>query len=120
MNTAQIVTDIRAVDAWHKCAMVGFASILRNSAFDLNNKGVFAYLVKVAIENYDVAPAEIANKFGIDGSTVNRWSAGRNAPHPMVRPLVIDWIRECIAVKAENIKADTALIEQPRRVAFGG
>ena len=109
----------RAIDAWHRHAMIGFASLIKDQDCDLTDKDTFTSLVKAAIDHYDVKPSEIANHFGVDASTISRWTAGRNAPHPMARPVIIEWIGKHIESEARRVAGDTALIEKPRIAAFG-
>jgi hypothetical protein len=38
----------------------------------------------------------MARKFGVNPSTIARWASGKNAPHVMVRPIIIDWVSKYV------------------------
>lgn len=55
------------------------------------NGEVFAKIITGAV-NRGVLKAEIAKEFGVNKSTVSRWSAAQNLPQSYIRPHVITWI----------------------------
>jgi DNA-binding transcriptional regulator YiaG len=60
----------------------------------------FASSIYAAVNYYRVKPGDMARKFGVNPSTIARWASGKNAPHVMVRPIIIDWVRKYVRGRA--------------------
>lgn len=93
----------QSVKAFHRNALLGFAALLESTELDQSDAQTFQTIVSEAISHYDVQPKGMAKHFGINVSTVGRWAEGRNAPHPMVRPLVIGWIRDHVNQQIQQL-----------------
>jgi hypothetical protein len=63
-------------------------------------------------------PVDLAERFGVNLSTVGRWASGKNAPHVMMRPVIIDWIQKTVEKIARGLD-ETAIAshETPGSVA---
>lgn len=42
---------------------------------------------------HDITIKSVADKFGVNRSTVNRWVNGQSVPHPAARPRIYTWLR---------------------------
>lgn len=49
---------------------------------------------------------DVSREFGVSRPTINRWRNGRNAPHPMMRTPVYDWLidRTSRLIEREGLK----------------
>lgn len=52
----------------------------------------FAAIVAAGLETLDVKQVTFATDFQVAISTISRWAAGKNMPHPAVRSFVVDRI----------------------------
>jgi hypothetical protein len=101
-RTPKIATDL---DLEHKNALLKFAGLLGSPSVDACDNETFASIVSHAITYHGLSPAELADRFGVNKGTISRWSAGRNAPQPFARPMVVEWIREWAVAQADAITA---------------
>lgn len=85
-------------------ALVGFAALLEGDSLDLSDAQTFQTIVFEATTHYSVKPKRLADHFGVNLSTVGRWAEGKNAPHPMARPVIVSWILDVINQQIEDIK----------------
>ncbi len=56
----------------------------------------FADAVYTAISSFGVSEQAFRSTFGLSQGTVERWTQMRNLPQPIVRPKILDWIKEQI------------------------
>lgn len=66
------------------------------SGCDSTSKEYFSASIKIATSEYSLPILEIAKKFQVADSTVERWASGVAIPHPQIRRLVLEWIVEQI------------------------
>ncbi len=55
---------------------------------------IFQKLFAYSLEYLKISHKEVAAKFGVSLPTVERWRSGKNAPHPIMRRIVYDWLIE--------------------------
>lgn len=79
-----------ALDRHRSEALRGFAELLQDVGAP--DDEAFSKIVSAAFD-FGLPRPDVADAFGVNLSTVQRWAAGKNAPHPMARPLIVDWIR---------------------------
>ncbi|MFH1066082.1 MAG: helix-turn-helix domain-containing protein [Nanoarchaeota archaeon] len=56
----------------------------------------FTGVMQIAIDEYKMPIPDIAREFGVSIVTVERWQKGKGAPHPVLRPSVLEWLIENI------------------------
>lgn len=54
----------------------------------------FADAVYTAISTHGVAAEDFRNAFGLSQDAVDRWTTGKNLPHPLARGKILLWIME--------------------------
>ncbi|MDP3640388.1 MAG: hypothetical protein Q8R53_04265 [Nanoarchaeota archaeon] len=54
----------------------------------------FSGAVKIALNEYNFPVLEIANKFQVASSTVERWASGTAVPHPKIRQIILGYLAE--------------------------
>ncbi len=59
-------------------------------------KEYFSGAVKIALNEYDLSVLEMATKFEVADSTIERWASGVAVPHPKLRKIILDYITEKI------------------------
>lgn len=69
---------------------------------DTDNDDHFRFVISTAIQNFQITPGELADTFGVNRATVSRWKAGKNLPHRMARPTVINWIQTRVSQIADQ------------------
>jgi hypothetical protein len=102
---------VRAVDAWYRHTLVGFSAILLSLSNETEHPDISAEeyhnALQTAVDRYGIVkPKEIGEKFGVSVSTVMRWVSGQSAPHPVVRPIILRWLRECLEQKIAETHGD--------------
>ena len=63
---------------------------------DPTSKEYFSGAVKIALNEYDLSVLEMATKFEVADSTIERWASGAAVPHPRLRQIILDYITEKI------------------------
>ena len=63
---------------------------------DPTSKEYFSDVVKIALNEYDLPVLEMATKFQVANSTIERWASGAAVPHPMFRQIILSWVAEKI------------------------
>lgn len=61
---------------------------LKAGILDPQNDGDFHLLVKEAMEALHLSDTAVAELFQMSRPSVQRWTSGRTAPHPVMRPHV--------------------------------
>lgn len=89
------------MSAWEKENILVFGSLLEDC--DPSDDDTFTEIMHYALERYGFKAKQIAEKFEINSSTVGRWALGANKPHPLVRPLIVDWLKEQIKEREKAI-----------------
>jgi hypothetical protein len=56
----------------------------------------FSRAVTRASEDFGVGETAFRDAFGLSSGAVERWSNGKNLPHPLVRPKIMGWLRQQI------------------------
>lgn len=92
-----------------------FASIL--SDFNPNESDEFTSLVGAAVERYGITPVMLTDQFGATRGTISRWISGKSLPHALVRPMIIDWIREQVLLKAAERRRQGQAPESSRSIS---
>lgn len=59
-----------------------------------DSKEYFHNVVCGAIEMSLIDCKSLAEKFGVNKGTISRWANKKTLPHPMVRPVIVEWVRE--------------------------
>jgi len=75
---------------------------------DSANDNNFQVAVQYAVKHCDLTPEAFMDQFGISRGTVSRWINGKSLPHPMMRPVIISWIQNCV-------KEGKIIEKKPRR-----
>ena len=91
-------------DRERKYALLRFADLTNSVSTDQYDDLTFAKIVQHAITYHGLPSSELADAFGVNKGTISRWSAGKNAPQPFARPVVIKWIRDWAKSQADHIK----------------
>jgi DNA-binding transcriptional regulator YiaG len=81
--------------------LVKFAGILES--VNIENPSDFQKVIHAAVEQKYVAPADLADHFGVSRGTVSRWASGKNVPHAIARPIIIHWIHDHALSKAQEL-----------------
>lgn len=55
---------------------------------DPNDDRQFMHLVLASMQKLGLTKKDVAHMFGTSISTVERWVSGKNAPHPIMRPIM--------------------------------
>jgi len=61
---------------------------------DPSEKEVFKLILVSAVNDVHIKPAEIAQRFKLNQSTVGRWVLGETAPIAAARTAIADWLIE--------------------------
>jgi DNA-binding transcriptional regulator YiaG len=85
--------------------MIAFADYIEQPIVEIKDDNAFALIVRQAVEKFHVDVEMLADRFGVNRTTIGRWKSGKNAPQPMARPLVISWI-------GERIREQVRLLQQ--------
>ena len=99
----QIQRAVPELDKERKNALVRFADLIDSVSVDQCDDMTFAKIVMYAITYHGLSSADLADAFGVNKATVSRWSAGKNAPQPFARPVVINWIRDWARTEAKRL-----------------
>lgn len=68
----------------------------------------FAAIARSAIEEYGVGAEALCNRFGINRSTLSRWKNGKTAPQSFARPSIVNWMKDDLKVRIEEIRTELA------------
>lgn len=87
----------------------------------LEDKEEFYQLFAMGLNLLNLPDDDVSVEFSVSRPTVNRWKNGRNAPHPLMRKPIYDWLekrttylikrsirivhKEAKAMKAQNLGA---------------
>jgi len=82
-----------------------FAGALE-ACFEKTNDAMFRNVLQFCEETGAATPAELADLIGVSRGTVSRWINGKTIPHPVVRPTVIERIREQALARARDLEAE--------------
>ncbi len=63
---------------------------------DPTSREYFSGAVKIALNEYKLPVLEMATKFEVADSTVERWASGTAVPHPRIRQIILGYIAEKI------------------------
>ena len=101
-----------ALEAWEKQSLLVFASFLEDC--DPADEKTFAEIIRYALESHGFKAIQFSKEFGINSSTVGRWALGKNKPHKLVRPLIVNWIKKNVERRAKEISSDPRMIKKLR------
>lgn len=98
-------TKVKAttLKAWEKHNLLGFVGYLETC--DVTDDETFAQVVQYALEFCGIKGTQVAKQFEIDPSTISRWATGRSKPHRLVRPLVVEWIKNTVEAHADTLSS---------------
>ena len=85
-----------------------FADYIQQPHLDLQDSGLFATIVRLAVDKHGVDVDELADKFGVARTTISRWKRGANAPQLYVRPIIVKWIETKIRDLIKASRAEMA------------
>jgi DNA-binding transcriptional regulator YiaG len=91
------------LDDERRIALRRFADLIDSKLIDKNDDDTFGKIVRHAVTYHGLSSGELADAFGVNKGTVSRWSAGKNAPQPFARPVVIVWIRDWVRAEADKL-----------------
>jgi len=91
------------LDDERKIALTRFADLIDSVLIDKTDDVTFGKIVQHAVTYHGLPSGELADAFGVNKGTVSRWSAGKNAPQPFARPVVIVWIRDWVKSEADKL-----------------
>jgi len=63
---------------------------------DSTSKEYFSGAVNIALNEYNLPVLEMATKFEVADSTVERWASGAAVPHPKLQQMILGYIAERI------------------------
>ncbi|RLA45903.1 MAG: hypothetical protein DRR06_06280 [Gammaproteobacteria bacterium] len=112
---AESMDRMSLIDAWNKSTEKGFIDLLSDPSLDLTDSKIFGAVIKTAISRYNIKPFDMSDEFGVNLSTITRWSKNDSAPHKRLRPIIVDWIRQIIQLEADHISVsddDKAVVHQ--------
>ncbi len=66
---------------------------------DKNDGGVFAEILREALNDGCVGEKDLASAFDVSLPTIRRWRAGLSAPHRFMRPAIYNWLIEKFSEK---------------------
>jgi DNA-binding transcriptional regulator YiaG len=92
------------LDQERTIALRRFADLVDSKLIDISDDVTFGKIVQHAVTYHGLSSAELADAFGVNKGTVSRWSAGKNAPQPFARPVVIVWIRDWMRSEADKLE----------------
>lgn len=59
------------------------------------NTGEFHAAIRAGMGLGVVTEEQLAHRFSASRTSIQRWNAGRGAPHPVLRPTVYNYLIEC-------------------------
>ena len=63
---------------------------------DPTTREYFSGAVNIALNEYNLPVLEMATKFEVADSTVERWASGAAVPHPKLQQMILGYIAERI------------------------
>jgi hypothetical protein len=94
---------VQQLDHERKTALVRFRGIINPALVDKSDDALFGKIIHHAVQYHGLPPTVLADAFSVSAGTISRWGAGKTAPQPFARPLVIEWIRDWARREAEKI-----------------
>jgi len=61
---------------------------------DPTQNETFQRAIEFAVKRLDLPPTAIMDEFTVTRGTVSRWINGKSLPHPMMRPVIISWVKD--------------------------
>ena len=101
----------------HAHALLGFLALMEDERFDPTEPSNFRTVVGQAVSRYDISAGAIARQFEFHASTPSRWLNNKSLPQPVVRKLVVGWIKEQIEEKIAALMPSPEELDQVNRRA---
>lgn len=93
-----------------------FLKELSETDIDIRDDEAFMKLLGEGKVLFGLTDHEIATQFEVSRPSVTRWLNGRNAPHPVVRPVIYSWLRKKAKYCLRQLGKEELAQSQARRV----
>lgn len=73
---------------------------------DRSDAAEFTRLLVLGMKLLDLSDKDIAREFGASMPSVSRWKSGTNAPHPLLRVPVFEWLAQRTTVALHQARSN--------------
>ena len=84
-------TQVEVIDMATPIELKAYIEALQKTASD--DDAAFKAVVARGMDLLQLLDSDLAHHLGVSRPTVNRWRSGANAPHPVMRKHVFDWLK---------------------------
>jgi len=106
-KTGEFETQIREQQQNRHKTLIAFGNLLASQKVKQGvreNDDMFASIVHLAIQEYGLKQARIADALEVSPAAVGRWSKGNHLPKAHYRPSVVETIQQLIEAEASKVE----------------